>query len=96
LGVPAIRIDVVPAKLARSEFLKLAADALAKIIADTEPTGVAFAIENHGTTTNDPAFLSALFEKVGSQRLGLTLDTANFYWFGHAGQLRQLNCGQIA
>jgi sugar phosphate isomerase/epimerase len=55
----------------------------AEIIADTEPTGVAFAIENHGTTTNDPAFLATLFKKVGSQRLGLTLDTANFYWFGH-------------
>ena len=83
LGVPAIRIDVVPAKLARSEFLKVAVKALGKIIADTEPTGVAFAIENHGTTTNDPAFLGALFKEVGSQRLGLTLDTANFYWFGH-------------
>ena len=83
LGVPAIRIDVVPVKLARPEFLKLAVETLKKIIADTEPTGVAFAIENHGTTTNDPAFLSALFEKVGSKRLGLTLDTGNFYWFGH-------------
>jgi sugar phosphate isomerase/epimerase len=83
LGVPAIRIDVWPVKLARTEFLQFAVETLKKIIADTEPTGVAFAIENHGTTTNDPAFLGALFEKVGSKRLGLTLDTANFYWFGH-------------
>ena len=44
---------------------------------------MAFAVENHGTTTNDPVFLNALFEKVGSKRLGLTLDTGNFYWFGH-------------
>jgi sugar phosphate isomerase/epimerase len=83
LGVPAVRIDVAPAEPAQPEFLKLAAEALRKIIVDTKPTGMAFAIENHGTTTNDPAFLGALFDKVGSQRLGLTLDTANFYWFGH-------------
>ena len=83
LGVPAIRIDVAPVKLAGAEFLTLAVETLKKIMADTESTGVAFAIENHGTTTNDPAVLDALFEKVGSKRLGLTLDTGNFYWFGH-------------
>ena len=54
LGVPAIRIDVAPVKLAGPEFLKLAVETLKKIMADTESTGVAFAIENHGTTTNDP------------------------------------------
>jgi sugar phosphate isomerase/epimerase len=83
MGVPAIRIDVAPVKLARPEFLKLAVAALSKIMAATEPTGVAFGIENHGTTTNDPAVLKSLFEQVGSKRLGLTLDTGNFYWFGH-------------
>jgi len=83
LGVPAIRIDVVPARLPRADFLKLAVAALKKIMALTEPTGVAFAIENHGNTTNDPAVLHALFDGVGSERLGLTLDTGNFYWYGH-------------
>jgi sugar phosphate isomerase/epimerase len=53
------------------------------MIAATEGTGVTFGIENHGHTTNDPAFLQPLFERVGSPRLGLTLDTGNFYWFGH-------------
>ena len=83
LGVAAIRIDVVPHKLARAEFLDFAARTLARLIEVTEPTGVAFAIENHGGTTNDPAFLGPLFGRVGSPRLGLTLDTGNFYWFGH-------------
>jgi sugar phosphate isomerase/epimerase len=83
LGVPAIRVDVVPQKLARDEFLKSAIETLRKVMAETEPTGVRFAIENHGNTTNDPDFLTALFDGVGSQRLGLTLDTGNFYWFGH-------------
>ena len=44
---------------------------------------MAFGIENHGTLTNDPEFLTPLFARVGSPLLGLTLDTGNFYWFGH-------------
>jgi sugar phosphate isomerase/epimerase len=83
LNVPVIRIDVVPAKLARPEFLKHAVQTLSKVIAATESTGVAFAVENHSNTTNDPTFLNPLFDGVGSKRLGLTLDTGNFYWFGH-------------
>jgi sugar phosphate isomerase/epimerase len=83
LGVPAIRIDVVPRKLGRDAFLGLATETLKKVIEATEETGVAFGIENHGNTTNDPGFLKALFDGVGSKRLGLTLDTGNFYWYGH-------------
>jgi sugar phosphate isomerase/epimerase len=73
----------VPTKHTREEFLKISVDALKKIIAATESTGVVFAVENHSTTTNDPTFLAALFEGVGSKRFGLTLDTGNFYWYGH-------------
>jgi len=83
LGVTVIRIDVVPTKLHKAEFLKLAVEALRQIMAATESIGTSFAIENHGAVTNDPDFLRALFQEVGSERLGLTLDAANFYWFGH-------------
>jgi len=83
LGAPAIRIDVVPHGMERPEFLQLAIRTLSTVIERTESTGVKFAIENHGNTSNDPEFLTPLFEGVGSDRLGLTLDTANFYWFGH-------------
>jgi sugar phosphate isomerase/epimerase len=84
LGVPTIRIDVEPsAKLGRPELLKRAIETLAKVMAATESTGVTFAIENHSSTTNDPVFLKALFDGVGSKRLGLTLDIVNFYWFGY-------------
>jgi sugar phosphate isomerase/epimerase len=82
-GVPAIRIDVVPHKPQTGSFLPLAVDVLTKITRATEATDVNFAIENHGSVTNRPEFLAELFERVGSKRLGLTLDTANFYWFGH-------------
>ncbi len=83
LGVSAVRIDVVPARLSNADFLKLAVAAMRKVMAQTASTGVAFAVENHGHTTNDPAFLKGLFQGVGSERLGLTLDTGNFYWYGH-------------
>lgn len=83
LDVAAIRIDVVPRKMEPEPFLRHAIDALKKVMEATESTGARFAIENHGRLTNDPDFLAALFEGVDSPRLGLTLDTANFYWFGH-------------
>ena len=83
LGVPAIRIDVVPRKTKREAFLDVAVAILKKVMAATESTGVAFGIENHGHMTNRPDFLAPLFERVGSPRLGLTLDSANLYWFGH-------------
>lgn len=83
IGCPVVRIDVVPEKLDRQTFLPQAADALKRIIEATAELSVRFGIENHGNTTNDPDFLDELFSRVGSPRLGLTLDTANFYWFGH-------------
>jgi sugar phosphate isomerase/epimerase len=83
LGIPAIRIDIVPAKMAKPDFLRLAVETMRRIIAETKDTGVAFAVENHGNTTNDPAFLTELFKGVDSERFGLTFDAANFYWFGH-------------
>lgn len=83
IGCPVIRIDVVPEKLDRQTFLPQAADALKRIIEATAELPVRFGIENHGNTTNDPDFLDELFRRVDSPRLGLTLDTANFYWFGH-------------
>jgi len=83
IGVPAIRVDLVPRKVARKDYLQFSIDMMQKVIRATEDTGVTFGIENHGNTTNDPEFLQALFDKVSSPRLGLTLDTGNFYWFGH-------------
>jgi sugar phosphate isomerase/epimerase len=83
MGVKAIRIDVVSSKLTAEQFLEPAAAALKKLMAASEGTGVRFGIENHGRTSNDPAFLGPLFDRVGSPRLGVTLDTGNFYWFGH-------------
>jgi sugar phosphate isomerase/epimerase len=83
LGAKAIRIDLWPKKLSGAEFLDFSVATLKKLVEATEGTGVAFGIENHGTVTNNPEFLRPLFDRVRSKRLGLTLDTGNFYWFGH-------------
>ena len=85
LGVPAIRIDVVPRKLAgkEDEFLKFAIDMGKKLVRVAQDADVRYGVENHGTTTNRPDFLRKLFEGVGSPKFGLTLDTANLYWYGH-------------
>jgi sugar phosphate isomerase/epimerase len=83
MGVSAVRIDVVSRKVKGDEFLPFAIDVLKRTLAATASAGVKLGIENHGKTTNDPQFLSPLLAGVGSDRLGLTLDTGNFYWFGH-------------
>jgi len=83
LGVKAIRIDVVPRKPAGPEFLDSSVKILKKVLAAMASTGVSLGVENHGRITNDPDFLDRLFAGVGSPLLGLTLDTGNFYWFGH-------------
>ncbi len=84
LGVPAIRLDVVPHKMKNpDEFLAFAIDTGRKIVEATKGLAVRFGVENHGSVTNRPEFTRKLFDGVGSKRFGLTLDTGNFYWFGH-------------
>ena len=83
MGVDIIRIDVVPRKLGGEAFLPFAIDACKRLCALAEGTPIRYGVENHGKITNDPEFLEKLFDGVGSDRLGLTLDCANFYWWGH-------------
>ncbi len=83
LGVNVIRIDVVPRKLDGGQFLAFAVDACKRLCALVEGTPIRYGVENHGKVTNNPEFLDKLFDGVGSDHLGLTLDSANFYWWGH-------------
>jgi len=85
LEVPVIRIDVVPRRMKREEFLPFAVKVCKQLCDIAEGTGIRYGIENHGSITNDPEFLRQLFDGVPDQsgHLGLTLDTANFYWYGH-------------
>jgi len=84
LDVKVIRIDVVPHKIRREKFLPCAIEACKRLCEIVEETSIRYGIENHGSVTNAPGFLEQLFNGVGSPHLGLTLDTANFYWYGQS------------
>ena len=49
-----------------------------------EELDVRIALDNHGVTTNDGDWQLSLIERVGSERLGVNLDTMNYLWYGHA------------
>ncbi len=48
-----------------------------------EEFDVRIALDNHGVTTNDGDWQLSLIERVGSQRIGVNLDTMNYRWYGH-------------
>jgi len=86
LGAPAVRIDAImhgerdlPLEKRQDIFFL----AMARVLERTAETDVEFGIENHGYQGNDPDFLAGVLERAGDPRLGLTMDTGNFYWAGH-------------
>lgn len=85
LGAPAVRIDAIMSgerHLPLEERQSLVAKAVREILDRTDETEVDLGIENHGYQGNDPEFLTGLLASVDSTRLGLTLDSGNFYWRG--------------
>jgi sugar phosphate isomerase/epimerase len=86
LGMAAIRVDSAMTgqrELPMDERVDRYARGIKRVLAETEGANVALGVENHGYQGNDPKWLDSLFEKVGSPRFGMTLDTGNFYWAGH-------------
>ena len=57
-------------------------DRAMKLSVGFSATSLMSGIENHGPFANDPGFLDRLLETDDAGRLGLTLDTGNYYWFG--------------
>ncbi len=85
LEAAAVRIDAIMSgekDLPLDARQALVATAVKSILAETEGTGVDLGIENHGFQGNDPEFIKGTLTAVGSTRLGLTLDSGNFYWRG--------------
>src|SRR5205085_5904063 len=56
--------------------------AMRQVLSQTAGSRVAVGMENHGPQGNDPEFLAGVLEAIPDPRLGLTLDTGNFYWSG--------------
>ncbi len=85
VGIKAVRIDSAMSR--QNEWpldkrISHFADCMKRVIDATPDMDVSFGIENHGHKGNEMAFLDGVIERVGSPRLGLTLDTGNFYWYG--------------
>jgi sugar phosphate isomerase/epimerase len=85
LGAPAIRADTImrtdPPEDRDARVRRYAA-AMREVLSRTHASRVAVGMENHGAQGNDPEFLAGVLEAIPDPRLGLTLDTGNFYWSG--------------
>jgi len=86
LGIKAVRIDSIMRDQDQMD-LDTRIDRFTRginwLLEETEETGVPLGIENHGGKGNEREFLDAVLEAVDSPRLGMTLDTGNFYWYGY-------------
>ncbi len=85
LGAESVRVDSVMSRETEMTFgerVSVFQDVLTEVLLSTSGSHVNLAIENHGVYGNNLAFLLNVLEAVDSDRLGLTLDTANFYWRG--------------
>jgi sugar phosphate isomerase/epimerase len=73
------RNDQVP----RQQWDSMLLDAFRRCAEFLEEYQVRIALDNHGLSTNDGDWQLSLIERVGSQRLGVNLDTMNYRWYGH-------------
>ena len=83
LGAKAMRIDAKMIEGTLEERTDHFAVCMNKILDATKDTGVEMGIENHGKLGNEQEFIDLVLNKVNSPRLGATIDTANFYWYGY-------------
>lgn len=86
LGVRAVRINSVmrpQPEVSEKEYTERTIESIKKILNSTEGLNVCLALENHGVIGNKREFIRNIMDEVASERLGLTLDTGNFYWFGY-------------
>jgi sugar phosphate isomerase/epimerase len=84
LGAGVVRIDPLTSnrELSMPQIRDNFVRGINQVLEQTADTGVDLGIENHGAVGNDPAFLDGIFERIDDARLGMTLDTGNFYWSG--------------
>jgi len=86
MDMPCVRIDSAMKRERELDFearASLFAENLAAVLERTAGAKVAMGIENHGYQGNNLAFQLNVYQAVGSDRLGATMDTGNFYWRGY-------------
>jgi sugar phosphate isomerase/epimerase len=84
LGASTVRIDPLTANsaLTMPQIRDNLVRCVGRVLEQSEDSPVELGIENHGAIGNDVEFLDGIFERVHNPRLGMTLDTGNFYWSG--------------
>lgn len=86
MGMPPVRIDGAMSRERELDFetrARLFAEGLGGALERTAGPNVALGIENHGFQGNNPVFRPNVYQTVGSDRLGATMDTGSFYWRGY-------------
>lgn len=86
LGIKAVRVDAIMhdnRDWDLAKRTKFFAECMARVLEATSNLDVHMGVENHGTLGNNPEFLDMVLNEVNSPRVGVTVDTANFYWYGH-------------
>jgi sugar phosphate isomerase/epimerase len=88
LGIPIVRAFAGDVKTGHAlvDFEGRIIGAFGELMRRLEGIKVRVGIENHGRLANDGMFLRKLIETVASPKLGMTIDTGNFYWAGHPPQ----------
>jgi sugar phosphate isomerase/epimerase len=86
LGIPVTRAFAGDVKegLSLADVEQRIIDSFAEVIGRIQDLDVKVAIENHGSLANDGLFLRRVIETVASPKLGITIDTGNFYDVGHS------------
>jgi len=86
MDMPVVRIDSAMSRERELDFgerVRLFAEGLGGALERTSGSRVAMGIENHGYQGNNLAFQLNVYKAAGSDRLGATMDTGNFYWRGY-------------
>jgi len=86
IGVNVVRINSVmrvKPDVPEENYVKRTVGCVKEILKRTSDLEVSLAMENHGFIGNKREFISKILQEVNSERMGLTLDTGNFYWYGY-------------
>lgn len=85
LGAPVVRIDplardrtIEPPRV-RDNVIRCVRQLISELFPEFE---IELGLENHGPIANDPRLLDEILDGIDHPRVGLTLDTGNFYWYG--------------
>ena len=70
-------------KVPEYEWDRMLVESFKRVADFLEELDVRVALDNHGLSTNDGEWELSLIERVGSDRIGVNVDTMNYRWFGH-------------